>query len=109
MLEVIQNAIQSLSLDGGTATFAAVACACLCGILFVLGFILQFIGGALEIVLNVFGLFFDILSGGPVAWCGCLVAMCGLCGCGFFLLSSFSLFSTCGTPEQINLCRLFGF
>ena len=106
-MEFIQSLVAGI--DGGSAVTLGIVCACLCGVLFVLGFILQFVGGALELVFSIFGVFFDVLSGGPVAWCGCLVLICGLCGCGFFAISTFSLLSTCGTPEQINLCRLLGY
>jgi len=63
--------------------------------------LLSFVGGFLEF-------FLDILTGGPVAWCGCLVVVLLLVGCcGLVALAGFTL-STCGTQEAVNFCRWFG-
>ncbi|NJO84724.1 MAG: hypothetical protein HC828_19465 [Blastochloris sp.] len=55
------------------------------------------------------GIVTGIAGGGPVAWCGCLLGL-GVCGlCGFFALAVASLFASCGTPNAVNFCALFGF
>jgi len=86
----------------------ALGLVCLCGlgILLLLGF--QIIGGFLEIFTSVFELLFEVLSGGPVAWCGCLVLLF-VCGGGTVLAVVLAQgLSSCGTPEAINFCTLFG-
>ncbi len=83
-----------------------------CGVLCVVGVVLtvaiNFLGtlvGALGGVLQ-FGV--DIITGGPAAWCSCivLVVVIVICGGGAYLL--WSALSTCGTPQAVNLCTLFG-
>ncbi len=96
------------SIDSSNAILIALGCACLCGVLFVLMAGLQVVGGVLETFLSLFGMFFDVLSGGPVAWCGCLVAVLGcvgLVGLGILLTQALS---TCGTPQAINFCSIIG-
>jgi hypothetical protein len=74
----------------------------------VLGFVLNFLGNAFDIIGGVFGIFTDLLTGGPLVWCGCLVflAVLFICGIGGFWL--FTTLSTCGTPQAVNLCGLLG-
>jgi hypothetical protein len=74
----------------------------------ILAFVLNLLGtifGALGSVLA-FGT--DIITGGPVTWCGCLVVIVLLLLCGGGLLLLASVLSTCGTPDAVNLCSLFG-
>lgn len=69
--------------------------------------VLPVIGGALDIFFGVFEFFFDLLSGGPVAWCGCLFFLGACCGCSVLTYTIINLLSTCGTPDAVNFCRLF--
>ena len=96
------------SIDPGNTVLIVLGCVCLCGVglVFLTGF--QIVGGFLDIFTSVFGMFFEVLSGGPVAWCGCLVlaAVC-IGGVGLAILIGQGL-ATCGTPLAINFCSLIG-
>ena len=74
----------------------------------VLGFVVNFFGSILGVIGSTFGLFTDFLAGGPIVWCGCVVGIVVLALCAIGIFAVGSLLSTCGTPEAINLCRLFG-
>lgn len=83
-----------------------------CGGLCVVGVILLF---ALNIIGTLFGaagtllsLGTDVVTGGPVTWCGCLVLLALLVICGGALLLIGSALATCGMPNAVNLCALFG-
>jgi hypothetical protein len=99
--------LQGLNLGDG-AVFAVI-CALLCVVGLVGAFVLQFITGALGTVLGVFELFLEILQGGPIAWCGCLlvVLICGACS--FVTLSLLTIIPQCSTPDAVNLCRFLGY
>lgn len=101
-MDLLQNVDPNLLFWGGAL------CALICGGLLVLGFVFQLVGSALDIVGGLFGAVLGILGGGPVSWCGCLVVLlgCGICG-GFGLMLANAL-QTCGTPDAVNFCRLFG-
>ncbi len=76
------------------------------------GVILSIVLPLLSSILAVFGtvleLLFDVLTGGPIAWCGCLVVFILVGGCCLLVsVLSFSL-SSCGTPDAVNLCSWFG-
>lgn len=94
-------------LSGENAVLIALGCVCLCVVGFVLMSGLQVVGGVIGMFSSVIDVVFNILSGGPVSWCGCLVVLF-LCvgGAGGAYLISQAL-ATCGTPQAINLCSLF--
>lgn len=106
-MDFLQPILQSINLND--AALLGVVCSCLCVILIVVGFVLQFVGGTLEAVFGLFGFVFDIIQAGPLAWCGCLVLLLICGGCCAITFGASSLFATCGTPEQINLCRFIGY
>jgi hypothetical protein len=95
-------------IDSQTAFFLAVGCVLLCGVGIVLFLGLQIIGGIFEIFSSVLSLFFDILGGGPLSWCGCLLFIVLCVGCVGLTLLGIQALSTCGTQEAVNLCRLIG-
>ena len=100
-MELLQN------IDGGTAALVLVALCALCivGPFLLSG--LHFIGAILGIFGDVLGFGFDIISGGPAQWCGCLVV---IGGCGFVALLVWlvgSALSTCDV-NPTNFCALFG-
>ncbi len=100
------NLFQNMTPD--SAFLLALGCVLLCGVGVFLFLGLQVIGGVLNIFGSFVGLFFDILSGGPVAWCGCLLVIVTLFACvGLALLGSQAL-SSCGTANAVNLCSFFG-
>jgi hypothetical protein len=96
------------NVDAGTILLVVVGCGVLCvigvGLLFSLQ-ILTSIVGAFANVAEVLG---AVLSGGPLAWCGCILLFV-ICGA-VILLSIWlvSILSTCGTADAVNLCRLLG-
>jgi hypothetical protein len=96
------------SIDPGNALLAALGCICLCGLGFILITSLHLVGSIIGIFTSVFEVFFDILGGGPVAWCGCLLLI-GVCigGVGIAILIAQGI-ATCGTDQAINFCTLLG-
>lgn len=83
-----------------------------CGLLccggFVLSVVLTFVGGAFEVVFGLLSAVMDVLSGGPSAWCGCIVVVVGCLLCSGGTVALVSLLQTCNTPDRVNLCRFFG-
>ena len=76
------------------------------------GLILSFVLPAIASLFSALGGFVqflvNILTGGPVTWCGCLAVIILLVACcGLVALAGFTL-STCGTPDAVNFCRWFG-
>lgn len=96
-------------IDPALALWITVGCGLLCVVGFVLMSVLQFVGAGLEIVFSVFEFAGQIATGGPIAWCGCLVMMFGCAGCGGFIWIFYTVIPNCGTPQQLNLCRLLGY
>ncbi|HRF96009.1 MAG TPA: hypothetical protein PLZ51_12470 [Aggregatilineales bacterium] len=68
---------------------------------------LQIFGSIIDIFTGIIGAFTGILSGGPVAWCGCLFFLIVLMMCGGMALLIAGAISSCGTPNQMLFCRLF--
>ncbi len=97
-----------MNIDAGSAVLLVVGCAVLCVVGFILLQVLQFLGGILEFLGSFLAIFFDILSGGPVSWCGCLLGLVGLAGCCVVTLLILQSLSTCGTAQASNFCTLFG-
>lgn len=101
-MDVLQN------VDAGSALLLAVGCVLLCVVLFVILSVLQFVGGLLEIFGSILGGLFDVISGGPASWCGCLVLIAAIVVCGGLILLLAQAFTTCGTPQAVNFCQVFG-
>jgi hypothetical protein len=97
-MEILQSA------DLGTVLVIAIGCVLLCVVGLVLFFGLQIIGTTITTFAGVMELFSGVISGGPAAWCGCLVFLflcVGLVGGAF-------LYVTCSTsPNSMNFCLLF--
>jgi hypothetical protein len=74
----------------------------------ILGFLVNFLGSILGVIGSTFGLFTDFLAGGPIVWCGCIVGIFILALCAISIFGVTSMLTTCGTPQAINLCGLFG-
>ena len=79
---------------------------CIVGVVIVV--ILNFFGAAFGIVGNLFEFVFDLLGGGPLSWCGCLIALFVIGGCICTVALSASVLSTCGTAQAVRFCALFG-
>ena len=84
---------------------AGVCLCCIGGVVLLL--IMNVLGGTLGAALGIFEVFFDFLSAGPIAWCGCLVLLFGCVVCGGGILVLINILSTCDTPDAVNFCRFF--
>ncbi|MCY3946752.1 MAG: hypothetical protein OXF44_10780 [Anaerolineaceae bacterium] len=102
MTELIQ------SLDPNNPLVLAGACALLCVAGLALSLGLQALGGVLELISGLAAVFMELLSGGPVAWCGCLALVALLVGGGVAAVMLVQGLAACGTPEAINFCALIG-
>lgn len=91
------------TLDPANTLFLAVGCAVLCGVGLVLLLGLQILGSALNIFTALAGLFSDPLGG-----CGCVLGLLGCAGCAALSAIMAQSLATCGTPNAVNFCRLFG-
>ena len=84
-----------------------VLCGLLCAGVFVLGFILPILDVVFEVIGAVIGFAFEIFNAGPVPGCGCIVLAMLILGCMGASFWFTDALSTCGTPDQVNLCRIF--
>jgi len=85
---------------------AVILVLCVGGLL--LSFVLPFLSGVFTLISALFEVGLDVLMGGPVAWCGCLILLILLVGCCGFVAVAASSLTTCGTPEAVNFCSFFG-
>lgn len=96
------------TLDPGTVLAVCGGLCLLCLVGNVLLFGLQILGLLFELVGNLFEVLFGFLNAGPVAWCGCIVLIGLLIGCGVLFSLVSTALSACGTPDATNICTLFG-
>lgn len=109
-METIIQFLQGLNIDiGGSGAGLALCCGLSCVVIVVLGVGLQVFGVVFQGALGIFELGLEVFAGGPVAWCGCLVVIIGVIACGAIAIAFLNVMGTCGTPDQVNLCRLFGY
>lgn len=100
-MNILQN------LDPTLLPYIGVACGLLCAVIMVLGFVLQVVGGFFDIFIGFFEVFLNILQGGPVAWCGCLMVVCGCIACSGVVFFMLNASSSCAAYPT-NFCRWFG-
>lgn len=96
------------NLDPNLVPYIGVCCALLCVVIFVVGFAMQVLGGFFDIFTQGLGLIFDILGGGPIAWCGCLLGIFGLIACAGFVMIILNAGSSCAV-DYTNFCQWLGF
>lgn len=98
----MENFLQNIDLS--TLLVLTVGGVLLCVVGVVLFFGIQIISSTLGLVINFFDLFGDILGGGPLSWCGCLLGLLICAGCaGVGLLAV-----TCSSnPGSMNFCVFF--
>lgn len=85
---------------------AVILVLCIGGLL--LSFALPLLSGIFTLISALFEVGLDVLMGGPIAWCGCIVFLVLVVGCcAFVAVVAYSL-STCGTPDAVNFCSWFG-
>jgi hypothetical protein len=91
------------NVDIGTLLLITVGCVLLCVVGLVLMFGLQLIGTTLHTFVGLFQVFESVLSGGPVAWCGCLVLLF-ICA---VIVGGALVIVTCNSdPNAMNFCTL---
>lgn len=92
-------------IEPGTLLLIVVGC-CVGGV--VLAILLPIISAVVGLVIDLTGVFVDILGGGPSSWCGCLVGLVLCAGCALTAAFVVSVLNTCGTPQAVNFCTLLG-
>ena len=102
-MEFLQN------FDASSALLIAVGCVALCGIGVFFFFGLQIISGTFGVLIGFVELFVQVLSGGPVAWCGCLLLILSCILCSGIAYGLLVILPKCGTPEAVNFCRFLGY
>lgn len=98
--------LQSLDPDNPLILAGACALLCVAGLALTLG--MQALSGVLELLSSLAGMLMELLSGGPVAWCGCLALLALIVGGGIVVFLLVQGLTACGTPEAINFCALLG-
>ena len=95
--------LEFLNIDPGILNILSIVLLCAVGVVILVVF--SAIGNILGFAFNLVEVFVDVLQGGPVAWCGCLVFLF-IC----IMIAFISIFalSNCGGPDPVNLCRIFG-
>lgn len=92
------------NLDPNVLIYVAVAC----GLLLVVGLILFLAAQFLGTILSTLELLLEVVAGGPIAWCGCLLVILGCAVCGGVGIMLATSLRSCGTPQAVNLCSVFG-
>ena len=95
-------------IDPAHLPYIAVGCALLCVVIFVIGFILQAISGIFEVVIGLFEVLVDLLKGGPVAWCGCVLLLAALLGAAGAVALLLNAPETCA-ENPTRFCQWLGF
>ena len=101
-MDLLQN------IDPGLLPFIAVGCALLCVVVIVIGFLLQAVSGLFEVVFGFAELVIDILQGGPIAWCGCLLLILACAGTAGGVILLLNAPESCLT-HATHFCQWFGF
>lgn len=85
-----------------------VGCGLLCVGGVVLFVVLQFLGFGFDILFTALSIVGNVLTGGPIAWCGCMVFICGFGVCAIVTWALVEVVPNCGTSEALNVCRFLG-
>ena len=94
--------------NANSALTIAAICGGLCLVAVILFFGLQLISGTFGVVIGIVELFVHVFSGGPIAWCGCLLLLASCAVCSGIVIALLTILPKCGTPEAVNFCQLFG-
>ena len=102
MMDLLQN------IDPAHLPIIGAGCALLCVVLVVVGFLLQAIGGIVDLAVSLVELVVELLQAGPIAWCGCLLLIM------FLLAAAGGVFILLNAPESCaasptRFCHWFGF
>ena len=101
-MELLQN------IDPSQLPFIAVGCALLCVAVIVIGLLLQAVSGIFDVVFGLIEVVTGILQGGPIAWCGCGLLICGLVACAGVTFLLLNAAESCAA-HPTNFCRWLGF
>ncbi|MBN1963567.1 MAG: hypothetical protein JW910_02900 [Anaerolineae bacterium] len=82
--------------------------ALLCIGLPLLGIVLSLASGLFEVIHGLLEFFFNLLFGGPLAGCGCIVLLVIVVGCCGLVAALVYAATTCGTPDPVRFCTWFG-
>jgi len=96
------------NLDPNLLPYIGACLGLLCILIFVVGFLMQLVGGFLNIFGQGFGFILHILQGGPLSWCGCLLAFLGCIACAGIAMTILNASSSCAT-NYTNFCKWLGF
>ncbi len=101
-MEALQN------IDPAHLPIIGVGCAALCIVAFVIAFALQAVSSIFEVIFGLVELLIELLQGGPVAWCGCILLIAGaLAFAGAIILVAHAPESCAAHPTRF--CQWFGF
>ncbi len=101
-MELLQN------IDPAHLPYIAVACALLCVVLVVIALLLQAVSSIFDVVFGLLQVLVEVLQGGPVSWCGCLLVIAGLVACAGATFLFLNAPASCA-DHPTNFCRWFGF
>jgi len=96
-------------MDSGTLILIAAGCGIVCIGLFVIGTVLNALGIVFELIGGLVEFAVNLFNFGPVPGCGCVVLAGAIAMCVVTALAVNSVLQTCGTPQQVNFCQLFGY
>lgn len=96
------------TLDWGTLLPLILICGVILGILVIVLVVFQILGGVIGAIGGIFQFFMGILTGGPIAWCGCLVLIGGCGFCGLLSIALIRTIQSCDT-NYTNFCRILGY
>ena len=101
-MEFLQN------FDPSLLPYIAVGCALLCVVIVLIGFFLQALSSIFEVIFGLAEVVVDILQGGPIAWCGCLLLIFGGLGIAGGIILLLNAPASCAV-HATYFCRWFGF
>jgi hypothetical protein len=94
--------IAGLDLGSIILIILGIGALCLVGVVLFFGF--QVIGSVLGSIVGLFQLVEGVITGGPIAWCGCLVVIFACIAC----VGGVWAYTACqANPAAMNFCMLF--
>lgn len=96
------------NIDPSMLIIVVVGVAALCAAAVFLFLVLQVLGGAIGAIGGLFGLVMQVLGGGPLAWCGCILLLFVCVFCALISLLALATLNSCGTSNPVNFCQFLG-
>lgn len=85
----------------------AVVC-CLFGVAVIFAVASNFVGAIFGIFNGLLEMGLNVVTGGPEAWCSCFFVALALAACCGITIFVASVAGSCGTPDAVRFCELFG-